>query len=168
VSGPIRRAPELQPLSRDHHTALLVAHRLLKGLEGRPFAGPLVGWEDLVREALAFDRDHFRAHAEAEERCLVPRLRASAGVDGAAVDRLIADHATLRERLNDATDPNLGDAERRKALTDYAGCLEAHVRFEERELFPAAERALAENDLVALGAELAAYEATVRSSCRIR
>lgn len=68
------------------------------------------------------------AHFVVEESILLPALRAVGA--GELVSRTLEEHAAIREALG------------RGALGDFSELLTAHVRFEERELFPACEERL--------------------------
>jgi hemerythrin-like domain-containing protein len=73
-------------------------------------------------------------HFAVEERALVPALRE---VDERElIDRLESDHAALRAFVESGA-PRTGEA-----LARFGEALERHIRFEERELFPVAERRL--------------------------
>ncbi len=113
----MRRDPRLVPLSREHHAALRLGRSLMSG-----------GASDALRAMLPALRDHF---AE-EERSFLPLL--DGRQETALASRLRAEHAAL-DRLFAAALRGEQEAEAGKALI-------AHVRFEERELFPAIEAAL--------------------------
>lgn len=121
----MKRDPRLRPLSEDHHHALVVARRVERaGAEGRVDAA-------LVNEIAAWFARDLEAHFTVEEQHLVPALRA-AGHDDLAT-RLKAEHQAMRGDLDAAI---AGDAAR---LASFGAALREHVRFEERELFPACE-----------------------------
>jgi hypothetical protein len=135
----MRRDPRLQGLSSDHHQGLLLARRLARAcVEGWPAAETAA----LLREA--FDGD-LGPHFAAEEDVLLPAL-AAAG-EGALAERALAEHAALRDLLGRA-----GGPDGLEPLRAFAAALEAHIRFEERELFPAAERRLPAEALDRVGA----------------
>ncbi|WP_323002139.1 hemerythrin domain-containing protein [Denitromonas sp.] len=113
----MRRDPRLVPLSREHHAALRLARALIAG----------TGVAMLVQM-----RAELQAHFDEEERDLLPVLRAAG--EPALVDRLLREHAQLNA-LFDAAAAGQHCAEAGEALI-------AHVRFEEREMFPAVEAAL--------------------------
>ena len=130
----MKRAPELAELSREHHQALALALALRRTTS-----------EHLDRDAaryVAFLADHDAGHFAVEEAVLVPVLP-----DDMA-ERLLREHDELR----DAT----------AELADVAGVrragelLAAHVRFEERVVFPHLEEQLAPAELAAMGRRLAA------------
>ncbi len=114
----MRRDPRLIPLSREHHAALRLARALIGGTGVA---------------TLAQMRPELQAHFDEEERDLLPVLRAAG--EHALVRRLLAEHEQLMH-LFDAAEAGQRCAEAGEALI-------AHVRFEEREMFPAVERHLA-------------------------
>jgi iron-sulfur cluster repair protein YtfE (RIC family) len=123
----MKRDPRLQGLSSDHHRALVTARRLARGAaEGR-------GGADLAREAReAYARD-LAPHFAVEEEVLLPALE-EAGARALA-ERTRREHREMRADLEAAD-----GTEALERVASFARRLEAHVRFEERDLFVAAER----------------------------
>ena len=122
----MKRDPRLRGLSSEHHQALVLA---------RTLAAPNASWHaaDGVLLGQRFDSE-LEPHFLIEEEVLLPGLRAVGRVD--LVDRTIADHLFLRASASAA---RAGDAEAARAFGTRLG---DHVRFEERELFPACEALL--------------------------
>ena len=152
----MKRHPSLQPLSRDHHEALLQVQALRLAAEGGP---------DERRVARAQFRDlwdgWFRDHLGLEERWL-PSLIPEAG----DVDRLRQEHDEIRS-LAAASVRGAAEAQPARALMlRLAERLHDHIRWEERHLFPAIERAAGEEELRFLGAETKTAEAGRPRSCR--
>jgi hypothetical protein len=133
----MRRSPELVPLSRDHHVALAQALRLRRATAATV--------DVAVAGFLAFLVTDGERHFAREERHLLPVLPPPAR------ERLLADHAEIRRRA-----AALGAAPDAAAAVALGELLAAHVRLEERELFPALERDLPAAHLAALGEALAA------------
>jgi hypothetical protein len=136
----MKRSPELAPLSRDHHVALQHALRLRRATE-----------EDLeatVAVFLAFLLGEGGRHFVQEESILLPALPAGAANVGA---RLVVEHARIR---GDARE--LGARPTVAAAHALGELLAAHVRFEERELFPMLERHIQPDVLATIGSRLAA------------
>jgi hemerythrin HHE cation binding domain-containing protein len=125
----MKRDRSLQPLSREHHLALAQARAIrwaLSGREGTPRgarAGFLAAWTGMIER-----------HFAAEETWLLPLvLRAE---DAA---RLRREHESLRalaERLSRGAPEAEPDLD---LLLRVANDLDEHIRWEERELFPAIE-----------------------------
>jgi hemerythrin-like domain-containing protein len=124
----MKRAAALIELSREHHEALVLARRACTAAPGSDAAVALC--EQLLRRWAAQFEPHF-AH---EEQALLPALEAAGLADAAA--RVRAEHARLRAL---AARLRAGDL---AALAPWGDAMQAHVRHEERELFPLAERTL--------------------------
>lgn len=122
----MKRSASLIQLSREHHPALKLAKRAQR-LAG----GPAEAQAAFMTEAVQLFRREMEPHFVAEETDLLPRLEAGGFVS--LVRRTEAEHAEIRRLIAHLAD---GDAASLKAFGDL---LEAHVRFEERELFAAAE-----------------------------
>lgn len=132
----MKRSEALQPLSRDHLPALVAAKALRKAEEA-----------DSARVAfLEFWRDHGAGHFRIEEEVLLPQWALYAEVDRPKVNRMLEEHLRIRrEALRLAAGE--GTLNELQALGER---LHDHVRFEERELFPAIEESLSEEQLAKL------------------
>jgi len=148
----MKRDPRLQDLSRDHHHALVLARQsriAAKGSDDDVHAQLEAARTKLERDLLP--------HFSVEEDLLLPALAAAGCAE--LVERTLADHSRLRELLRES------DAvEGRETLRRFGQLLRDHVRFEENELFPAAEEHL---DPGTLGA-VAEASATLESAQRRR
>lgn len=127
----MKRHPALEPLSRDHHHALVVAQRLkradpVSAAEAR--AGFMTYWE-------AEGRNHFRH----EEEILLPACVPYVAPEEPVVAKVLTEHVRIRH-LADAVART--DRPRIDRLHDLGRQLDDHVRREERELFPLIERSL--------------------------
>lgn len=126
----MKRCPELQKLSREHHTALRLALQWRRAAES--------GIEESIVAASLHARDVFVAellpHFREEEIYLLPRLEAAGAT--AVVARTLIEHRAMQRLVRELEIP---DGE---ILLRLADLLTAHVRFEERELFEDAERLL--------------------------
>jgi hemerythrin-like domain-containing protein len=137
----VKRSAELTPLSHDHHQALFVAQRLKRAED----AG------EARNRFLDFWRSHGRDHFVIEEEILLPAWTIASGdADRAQAARVAAEHLEIR-RAARALERELPDLE---ALRELGELLERHVRFEERELFPAIEAQLDAEQLAELGTEI--------------
>lgn len=129
----MKRAEALQPLSRDHLKSLLAAKRLRNATDAAEAGqGFLDFWE-------TEGQHHFRV----EEEVLLPGWALHCAVDRGAVARMLEEHLTIRRGALRAA---AGEASLEE-LRDLGQLLDDHVRFEERELFPIVEGALAPEDL---------------------
>ena len=122
----MKRAAELMPLSREHHEALVLARRACEPERAEPA---------LVREQVLRRWDEqFEPHFAAEERALLPALAAAGAGTQAGV--ALKDHVRLRVLVQQLRDRVPG------ALPAWGEAMRAHVQWEERLLFPLAERLL--------------------------
>jgi hemerythrin-like domain-containing protein len=133
----MKRAAALRPLSREHLAALSAAKALREASDKRAAA----------RSFLDFWEKDGQLHFRVEEEVLLPGWALHAEVDRAGVSRMLEEHlrirrAALRLEAGEAT------LEEVHAL---GRLLHDHVRFEERDLFPRIEEALAEEALAELG-----------------
>jgi hemerythrin-like domain-containing protein len=147
VQMALKRSRELRPLSSEHHQALLVAFQVKKGLAGHSeSAGAPKDLPGLLALVRRFEDSVFIAHTKAEEELLGRYLRA------ADVKRMKFEHREMLRLLDTSRGARAADL--RQALTGFADLLERHIRWEERELFPACEGTLGEDVLAAIGHEL--------------
>jgi hemerythrin-like domain-containing protein len=77
-----------------------------------------------------------------------------ATADDPDVVRLLTDHVQLHKLILDVGAALRDGDDLTRALAALTDCLESHVRFEERELFPKIERALTPEELTELGQHL--------------
>lgn len=82
-------------------------------------------------------------HFRVEEEVLLPGWSLHRAVDQAAVARMLEEHLAIRRGALRAASEEASLEE----LRDLGRLLDDHVRFEERELFPMVEEALAPEDL---------------------
>jgi iron-sulfur cluster repair protein YtfE (RIC family) len=122
----MRRDASLIPLSHDHHIGLVrvfLIREAIRKNENLP---------EEVEATRAFAEGDLRLHFLAEEEVLVPLLRQCAGLDQEVVDRLVDEHREMERKL-----PEL--RANTSSLEEFADLLEAHIRFEERTVFPVCE-----------------------------
>lgn len=145
----MKRDPNLQDLSRDHHHALVLARRAERASVDGDDDEVASMWEAV---AAAFDAD-IGPHFEVEEQHLLPPLEAAEEEE--LVRHIRSDHQRLRELLAQTGND-------RERLREFGQLLRVHVRFEESELFPAAEKVLGAAELAAVAEASAATEAALR------
>ena len=123
----MKRQAALIPLSREHHDALSYARQAVAASQGQH--------ADTVRlRTLALWDSSIAAHLATEEASLLPALAAAGAGDEAA--RAFAQHQQLRQLM-----ARLRDGEP-DALAEWGEAMREHVRYEERVLFPLAQRLL--------------------------
>ena len=141
----MKRHPHLQPLSDDHHAALVLARRVRRAGSG---AGNPAELAEIWEGARASFARELEPHFRVEEKWLFPPLEAAG--ESALVARAVRDHHQLRELIGSASGP--------EQVVAFGDLLHRHVRFEERELFPRAESVL----------DLATLEAAGRAALATR
>lgn len=142
----MKRSDQLLQLSREHHTALVLAKRAQRLAAGQPMAA-----EIFMGELPVIFADELEPHFQVEEIALLSALRAAEATAEvvAMVERTLLEHNRLRELAQ-----RIGGRDF-SSLAAFGDLLGAHVRFEERELFNTAEALLSEEALqrIALAAE---------------
>lgn len=118
----MKRHPALEPFSRDHNTGLILARALIESRS-----------EAAEQFKVAWDRE-LADHFAEEERLLGPLC------SSADLDRLLSEHAHIA---------HLG-RHLPEHMKDLGESLDAHIRWEERELFPAIEASASVEQLVQL------------------
>ena len=118
----MRRDDRLIELSREHHTALKLARQMQRGAVSPDASARAV-------ESLRTLRTELEHHFLDEEQRLRPLLREAD--ETRIADRLCSEHLELRTLMDAPDAPG--------ALARLGALLEAHVRFEEREMFPCVE-----------------------------
>jgi hemerythrin-like domain-containing protein len=131
----MKRSEAMRSVSRDHQKALVVAQHL------RRADNP----EEAVAEFLKFWKQSGQLHFRVEEEVLLPWWALLGTVDGVAAARVAREHLSIRRAAMSV------DAETSlEEIHDLGAELEAHVRFEERELFPLLEANLDQEALTRL------------------
>ncbi len=129
---PIRRSPQLAPLSREHHEGLLAVWKIRQGVKhgaGHKRIAAYITW---------FWENELAQHFKKEENIVAPHLPANHSL----VAKLFCDHEEVEALIH--VTAMIPDEDIFIQLTDG---LEAHIRFEERELFPFVETHLS-NDIL--------------------
>lgn len=126
----VKRTPELAPLSRDHHHALVAAQRLRQATQDSAAAAR--------EQAIAYWRSDGELHFRLEEEVLLPAYADHGDAYADLVAHVLCDHVALRSRIA-ALERDQLSLDR---MRDLGRRLAEHVRLEERELFPLIERTL--------------------------
>jgi hypothetical protein len=136
----MKRNEYIIPLSRDHHFGLLFCWKIRRGLA-------LKAEPDRICAYIAyFWESHLKKHFEEEETLLfLP--------DDPDCRKAISEHKQIATLIEQLTDMGCTDGSQ---LTKLSDLVEAHIRYEERELFPHLEATLTPAQLADAGAQLAA------------
>jgi hemerythrin-like domain-containing protein len=106
---------------------------------------------------IPFARGELTRHFRKEETHLLDALKPHLDIDSdARCQRLRCEHEALRRDIAALTAALQEGEIHLPALPEIGRRLEAHIRFEERELFPRVEALLSEDEMQTLGARLTA------------
>ncbi len=129
---PIKRSPQLAPLSREHHDGLLFVWKLRQGLKNNT---PL---STLSEYTIWYWKEHTKQHFYQEEKILLPYMPAGHPM----VVQLKNEHAQIRELVLSLD--HEADEETFLSLCDL---VDKHIRFEERKLLGFLEETLSQEQL---------------------
>lgn len=131
---PLKRHPALQGISREHHQALMLVFNLKKGLEKG------VTPERLAHYSKWFYTHYLKQHLAEEESIIFPLL----GEQHPLIKKALKEHQKISAYLS-------GELKSSNELLNFAKFLEAHIRFEERELFELIQERCKEEDIQKAG-----------------
>jgi hemerythrin-like domain-containing protein len=152
----MKRTPELRTLSEDHHHGLVQARRLQKATEADSAEAAVKGFLDFWQEDTSL---HFRR----EEEILLPVMARYGGdFSREPLVKMLEDHARIRGLVMQLSDEAIGGNVRLETLHEIGRRLQAHIRLEERVVFPLMEESLPETALKELAARLEVKEAGPR------
>jgi hemerythrin-like domain-containing protein len=153
----VKRTPELRTLSEDHHHALVQARRLRSATEADEADSAVKGFLDFWQKDTAL---HFRK----EEEVLLPVMARYGGdLSRQPLVVMIEDHARIRGLVMQLSDEAIGENVRLETLHEIGERLEAHIRLEERVVFPLIEESLSEAALTELATRLEVKDAGPRT-----
>jgi len=130
---PLKRNSFIQPLSREHHHALLLCWKIKNGLSKGVASYRIKKYTDW------FYKYHLEPHFSLEEKVLFPIL----GNKNGLVIQAIREHRLLSRLFAEAD--NVEDT-----LKKIEGTLKQHIRFEERVLFNEIQNKATEKQLQTL------------------
>lgn len=137
---PIKRSKHILQLSKDHHFTLLFSWKIRQGLKYGADA------ERIKKYVQYFWQRDMQEHFREEEEILF------APVKDAKVKKAMQEHQQIKEQIS-SLQISTGE-QASKQLAILADLVNAHVRYEERELFPHLENALTEAQLETIGTQL--------------
>lgn len=129
---PIRRSKQLTPLSKDHHDGLLFAWKIKQGFKNG------ADIKLIVEYVQWFWKNHLQEHFREEEQILAPHLPAA----NELVKQMMDEHQEIESMVH--INANIADE---TLLLNLAQAIDDHIRFEERQLFPYAEKTIPEKEL---------------------
>ena len=137
-----KRHPSLVALSREHHRGLLLAFRIKHGLPKtrRPHDSP----QEQAADTVHFFKSGLAPHFAAEADILFPAIRAMQPQASVLLDRLMHEHAAMREFVHQIDRQSPDGPQLTELLRSFGALLERHIRCEERDLFPVYEAHVSE------------------------
>ena len=154
----MKRHPALIPFSHDHHNGLVQAVRLLRAAADGDASARLAA----AREFVEFFRNNERVHLRDEEEELFPLFLRHVQSPPALLREARVQHMQLEgfaRKLEVAVAAGIVD---RETLHAAGGLLDAHIRLEERQLFPLIEELVPDDQLRRLGLASRDVTCTVR------
>jgi len=150
----MKRHPSLRQFSDDHHRGLVNARRLRRAASRE--GGSSV---DAARDFLDFWQRYTSRHFRKEEEVLLPVL-ACYGVDlgERPILQMLTQHARIRGLAMQLSDELEQGEIREDTLRNLGEQLEAHIRLEERDVFPLIEETLPERALQEVASRLDVFE----------
>jgi hemerythrin-like domain-containing protein len=135
---PIRRSKHIVTLSREHHTGLLFCWKIRQGLKKK------VDTARMQKYVAYFWQYHLHQHFQEEE------IHLFAKVQDELCTKALKQHQNIRDLIQQVASSSPSE----ELLRQLADTVDAHIRFEERELFPHLENKLDEQELIRIGAAL--------------
>ena len=134
---PIRRNENIAKLSRDHHASLMFCWKLRQGIKQH------ISTERVVNYIKYFLDSHMLIHFKEEEEILFQPIRDD------KVHKAINDHVEISKLAHSVLVSGKEDLSVK--LSQLADLVDAHVRYEERILFPHLEQNLTDDQLENIG-----------------
>jgi iron-sulfur cluster repair protein YtfE (RIC family) len=134
-----RRHDSLIPLSREHQYALMLCLRIHRGLIEHDNQSEWL--QTKADQAVRFFESELVTHFQAEEELLFPAMGELADARP-IMDELLEEHREMARVIDRLRTPELSSLA--STLKEFADTLEAHIRKEERELFPIYEQQASE------------------------
>src|SRR6266571_8554118 len=131
----MKRHPAVIPLSRDHHAGLVQAVRLRHAAGGGDASARLAA----AREFVEFFRNKERVHLREEEEELFPLVLKHVQSQPALLREARVQHMQLEGFARTLAIAVAAGSVDRETLHAAGGLLDAHIRLEERQLFPLIE-----------------------------
>jgi len=134
---PIKRNEHIKKLSQEHHYCLLFCWKLRQGVSKN------IPPERIWRYVQYFWHEHLKPHFKTEEKILFVHFSDN------RVERAIREHQQISRFITDLENDSTFIV--RKKISELATMVDAHVRYEERQLFPHLERNLTAEQLEKVG-----------------
>ncbi len=134
----MKRAEQLQNLSREHHDSLVMAKRLFEAVEDGSDEALLAA----IDKVKNYYEDELEVHFQHEERTIFAPIFKEYKEHIPLAGPLLKEHGAMRLLV-----PRLSLENAKELLMEFAEILKTHTRVEERELFPIVETLFTEEQL---------------------
>ena len=135
---PIKRSNELVPLSRDHHSGLLLCWKIRTGIKNG------IDEKRIAAYVVFYYQSQLSGHFRQEEEYVFTL----SGPQDSMIQKALDEHREINNLVAQLeNNTSTGYA----VLEQLADKLDDHIRYEERELFPYIEQNVASNLLVSAG-----------------
>ena len=135
----VKRHRALVPLSHDHHHGLVQARRLRRAAEGE-----LPERREAAASFVEFFASDTRPHFRDEEERFFPLLVGAREPATELLTRALLEHQRLYALVGTLDDELAAGEASEATMGELAQTLEAHIRFEERTVFPLIEQVASE------------------------
>ena len=109
---------------------------------------------ETAQSFLRFFAEHTNRHFREEEEVLLPAYARYADLSEPSIAQMLIEHVRLRGLVGDLAEQVTHGAPSQETLAALGSLLQSHIRMEENIIFPLIERAMPEEALVELAAEL--------------
>lgn len=137
---PLKRNDNLLKLSRDHHAGLLFCWKIRQGVKYH------IETDRMIRYVKYFWNHHLATHFREEEEFLFPPLK------DAEVQKALDQHQKIKAFVDKVEVPGIESEEH--VLLELADTVDAHIRYEERVLFPHLQEQLSDEQLEMIGEQI--------------
>lgn len=137
----MKRAAQLQDLSREHHASLVMAKKIAE-VAAQGSEAELLAAIESVKD---YYENELEEHIQHEERTIFAPIFKEYQEHIGLATSLLKEHGFIRMLI-----PALKPETARKDLAEFAEVLKNHTRIEERELFPLVESLFSETQLDAI------------------
>jgi len=137
----MKRAEQLQKLSREHHGSLVMAKNIAEIAEN----GSDTDLLEAIKTVSEYYDDELELHFQHEERTIFSLIFGQYKEHIGLATTLLKEHGLIRMLI-----PKITAETARKDLAEFALVLKNHTRMEERELFPIIEALFSDEELDAI------------------
>jgi hemerythrin-like domain-containing protein len=151
----MKRHAALRDLSEDHHHGLVHARHLRLAAQNAEDQSTLLR---VASEFLTFWHAHTNAHFREEEEVLLPFFARHGEMDQPILNQMLREHVLIRRHVLDLSAQMQTSTPQFQTVLAIGEQLDAHIRLEERQVFPLIEAAIPEDAMTQLATALNAWK----------